>query len=77
MKKTERLYKYDRYSREQIQAAIEQMVHSEKHRQILSLWLLCQISYEEIAERANVSVKTVQRAIDRHEWNVFRHIKNQ
>lgn len=58
-----------RYSRTQIVEILEEYVHREQDRQILLIYLADRPqSFERLAEKCNVSVSTVNRAIDRNSF---------
>lgn len=58
-----------RYSRTQIINILEEYVHREQDRAILTVYLTDRpTSIEVLAERCDVSVSTVNRAIDRNSF---------
>ena len=58
-----------RYSRTQINEILDEYVHREQDRMILSVYLTDRpTSLERLAEKCNVSISTVQRAIDRNSF---------
>lgn len=54
-----------------IENAIDIWVHNERDRKILKRVLLDGIHYEALAEELGISVSTVKRAMDKHEYTVF------
>ena len=58
-----------RYSRTQINEILDEYVHREQDRMILSVYLTDRpTSMERLAEKCDVSISTVQRAIDRNSF---------
>ena len=58
-----------RYSRTQINEILNEYVHREQDRIILSVYLTDRpTSLERLAEKCDVSISTVQRAIDRNSF---------
>ena len=58
-----------RYSRTQIIEILDEYVHREQDRDILAVYLTDRPpSFERLAEKCNVSVSTVNRAIDRNSF---------
>ena len=58
-----------RYSRTQINEILDEYVHREQDRMILSVYLTDRpTSMERMAEKCDVSISTVQRAIDRNSF---------
>lgn len=58
-----------RYSRTQINEILDEYVHREQDRMILSVYLTDRpTSLERLAEKCDVSISTVQRAIDRNSF---------
>ena len=58
-----------RYSRTQINEILDEYVHREQDRTILSVYLTDRpTSLERLAEKCDVSISTVQRAIDRNSF---------
>lgn len=63
---------YKEISATDIENAIELWVHNERDRIILKRVLLDNIHYESLAEELDISVSTVKRAMDKHEYTVFK-----
>ena len=58
-----------RYSRAKILEVLDEYVHREQDRMILAVYLADRpTSLERLAEKCDVSVSTVQRAIDRNSF---------
>ena len=58
-----------RYSRTQINEILDEYVHREQDRMILSVYMTDRpTSLERLAEKCDVSISTVQRAIDRNSF---------
>ena len=58
-----------RYSRTQVAEILEEYVHREQDREILLVYLTNRpTSFERLAEKCNVAVSTVYRAIDRNSF---------
>ena len=53
---------------------IDEYVHSERDRQIMKSYLCDGYSMFEIANKVDISFKTVQRVIAKHEEKIFRHL---
>ena len=73
MKKT-RLSIYDDFSNSQIDAAINEWVHSDRDRAILHFKLVDGMTYEKIAEKMDMSPKRVQNIVYAAEDKLFRHL---
>lgn len=54
--------------------SIDEYVHSERDRRIMKMYLCDGYSMFDIAKELDISFKTVQRVIGKHEEKVFRHI---
>ena len=58
-----------RYSRTQVGEILTEYIHREQDREILFVYLADRpVSFERLAEKCNVSVSTVYRAIDRNSF---------
>ena len=57
-----------------INHVIDEYVHSVRDRQIMKRYLCDDLSMFEIAKEQDISFKTVQRVVAKHEAKVFRHI---
>ena len=58
-----------RYSRTQINEILDEYVHREQDRMILSVYMTDRpTSLERLAEKCDVSISPVQRAIDRNSF---------
>ena len=75
MSRRTRLNEYRDYSNSEIDAAISEWIHSERDRVILREKLLCDITYEAIAERHKLDVSTVKRIVYRSRDRLFRKLK--
>lgn len=76
MKKT-RLDPYSERARDEIDEAITQWIHKDRDRQVLRLKLLDGLTYEEVAERMDMSPKGVQKIVYRSEDKLFKHLDLQ
>lgn len=74
MKKT-RLDIYSDYANSQIDAAINEWIHSERDRRILHLKLVDGLTYEKIAEIMDMSPKRIQKIVWDAEDRLFRHLE--
>ena len=74
MKKT-RLDIYSDYANSQIDAAINEWIHSERDRRILHLKLVDGLTYERIAEIMDMSQKRIQKIVWDAEDRLFRHLE--
>ena len=63
---------YKEISAIDISNAIDLWVHDERDRIILKRVLLDNIHYEALAEEMSISVSTVKRAMNKHEYTVFK-----
>lgn len=63
------------YTNSQIQALIEDYIHSERDRRILYRRLVDGITYERLAEEFEISTAQTKRIIYKAEEILFRHIK--
>ena len=72
--KTNRRLKYSEYSTEYLEYIIYQWVRGPQNREIWRLWLIEEMTYEQIAEKLNVSDKTVARCICDYDSRVFLHM---
>lgn len=66
---------YDERAHDQIEQAIDQWIHNERHREVLKLKLLRGLTYEKVAEAVDMSAKGVQKIVYRSEDKLFRHLK--
>lgn len=74
MKKT-RLDIYSDYANSQIDAAINEWIHSERDRRILHLKLVDGLTYEKIAEIMDMSPKRIQKIVWDAEDRLFKHLE--
>ena len=74
MKKT-RLDIYSDYANSQIDAAINEWIHSERDRRILHLKLVDGLTYERIAEIMDMSPKRIQKIVWAAEDRLFKHLE--
>ena len=74
MKKT-RLDIYDGYGNSQIDAAINEWIHSERDRQVLHLKLVDGLSFECIAEIMDMSPKGIQKIVYKAQDKLHRHLE--
>ena len=75
MSRRTRLNEYRDYSNSEIDAAITEWIYSERDRVILREKLLCDITYEAIAEKHKLDVSTVKRIVYRSRDRLFRKLK--
>ena len=73
MKKNRR-DKYKEYSTDYIEHILYQWVRGRQNRDIWRLWLIDEMSYEQIAEELDISDKTVARCIRDYDEHVFLHL---
>lgn len=66
---------YNERANDQIDEAINLWIKKERHRRILHLKLIDGLTYEEVAERMDMSSKGVQKIVYRSEDRLFRHLK--
>jgi len=57
-----------------MERVIYQWVKGELNRQIWRLWLIDELTYEKIAEKLDISDKTVGRCIRDYDKRVFLHL---
>ena len=62
------------YSRTEIEAAINEWILNEKHREIMKRRLIDGICYEPLAEEFDLSVRQIKRIVYKCEDIIFRHI---
>lgn len=74
MKKT-RLEIYDDFSNSQIDAAINEWIHSERDRRVLHLKLVDGLSFERIAEIVDMSPKGVQKIVYKAQDKLHPHLE--
>lgn len=74
MKRT-RLDVYAGFSNSQIDAAINEWIHSERDRRILHYKLVDGLTYERIAEIEDMSPKGIQKIVYDAEKQLFRHVE--
>lgn len=74
MKRT-RLNPYDERASDAIDEAINQWIHKEKYRTVLHLKLVDGLTYEEVAERMDMSPKGVQKIVYKAEDILFKHLE--
>ena len=63
------------YTNSQMRALIEEHIHSERDRAILSRRLIDGVCYEPLAEEFDMSVVHVKRIIYREQVLLFRHLR--
>lgn len=63
------------YTNSGITAAIEEYVHSERDRAILKDRFIDGLTFEQLAERHDVSTRTIKNVIYKYEYTVFKHAK--
>lgn len=69
-----RLNPYSERASDDIEQAINQWIHNERNREILKLKLLDGLTYEQVAERVDMSPKGVQKIVYKAEDILFRHL---
>lgn len=62
------------YANSQIRALIDEWIHSDRDRQILSLRLINGFTFERIAELVDMSDKQVKRIVYRLQDQLFEHL---
>lgn len=62
------------YTNSQIRALIDEWIHSDRDRQILSLRLINGFTFERIAELVDMSDKQVKRIVYRLQEQLFEHL---
>lgn len=63
------------YTNSGITAAIEEYVHSERDREILKDRFIDGLTFEQLAERHDVSTRTIKNVIYKYEYTVFKYAK--
>lgn len=64
---------FDDLSRSDIEYLIDQWIHKEKYRAILKLRLLDGFTYEEIAEKVDMSDRQIKNIVYKAEDQFFKH----
>ena len=62
------------YSNSQIRALIDEYIHSERDRKILYRRLVDGVTFELLAEEAQMSVRQIRTIVHRSEEILFRHL---
>ena len=62
------------YTNSQIASIINEHIHNEKYREILKLRYMDGLTYERIAERADMSVQQIKTIVKRNKKELFSHL---
>jgi DNA-directed RNA polymerase specialized sigma24 family protein len=62
------------YTNSQIEYLISEYIHSKRNREILHLRLIDGLTYEQISESVDMSVRQVKNIIYKEQDKVFRHM---
>lgn len=65
------------YTNSGIRAAIDEYVHSERDREILKDRFIDGLTFEQLAERHDVSTRTVKNVIYKHEYIILKYAKRE
>lgn len=65
----------DNISNSEIEALINEWIHSERDRKILKRRLIDGICYEPLADEMDMSVRQVKNIVSKAEDKLFRHLK--
>lgn len=65
------------YTNSGITAAIEEYVHSERDRAILKDRFVDGLTFEQLAERHDVSTRTIKNVIYKHEYIILKYAKRE
>lgn len=63
------------YTNSQMQALIDEYIHSERDRAILKRRLVDGVCFEPLAEEFDLSVRHVKKIVYKEQDRLFRHIK--
>lgn len=63
------------YTNSEIKALIEEHIHSERDRKILTKRLIDGLTYQELAEEFNYSVRQMQRIVYKGQDKIFKYLK--
>ena len=63
------------YTNSGITAAIDEYFHSERDRAILKDRFIDGLTFEQLAEKHDVSTRTIKNVIYKYEYTVFKHVK--
>ena len=66
--------KFPEYTNSQVEHAIKEYIHSEKHRRILIRYLVDGLTYDELAEEFDYSVRQISRIVYKCEQIIFKYI---
>lgn len=66
--------KYRDYSTEHMEYIIGQWVRGDLNRKIWHLWLIDELTYDKVAQKLDISDKTVGRCIRDYDKRVFLHL---
>ena len=64
------------YTNSQIKALIDEHIHSDRDRQILKSRLVDGLTFEQLAEKYDLSVRQVKRIVYRKQDIVFKHLED-
>lgn len=62
------------YSRSELTEAIEEWVLNQRHREILKSRLIDGLTFEELAEKHDMSVRQIKRIVYKAQEVLFRHL---
>lgn len=63
------------YTNSQIEAIINEHIHSERDRAILKSRYIDGLTYERLAEKFDISPRNVKNIVYKNEWKILKHIK--
>ena len=64
------------YTNSEIEFAIDQIVHSERNRQILKRRLIDGICFEPLAEEMDLSVRQTKNIVYKERERIFKHLSH-
>lgn len=62
------------YSNSRISSIIDDYIHNKLHRDILKSRYIDGLTYEQLAEKYDRSVKNIKDIIKKNEYSVFKHL---
>ena len=63
------------YTNSQISYLIDEYIHNDLHRQILKSRYIDGLTYEQLAEKHDRSVKNIKDIIKKNENSIFKHLE--
>lgn len=65
---------YPEYLNGQISVIIDEYIHNERNRRILKRRFVDGITYRQIAEEFDMSVRHIKTIVYKNEWRLFRYL---